>query len=156
MHRKFLWFVTIISFAIIAVPGQNGNGYPNAKKVDQVDDYHGVKVSDPYRWMEDQKSAEMTAWMKGQSDYTRSYLDRLPARAELLKRISELNDAGVRVSGIRRAGNLYFYYRLAPGDNDQKLHQNSWIYESGSFGAQSYQTCEQSRIQFGGGSNRRL
>jgi prolyl oligopeptidase len=72
--------------------------------------------------MEDQKSAEMTAWMKGQSDYTRSYLDRLPARAELLKRISELNDAGVRVSGIRRAGNLYFYYRLAPGDNDQKLY----------------------------------
>ena len=74
MHRKFLWFVTIISFAIIAVPGQNGNGYPNAKKVDQVDDYHGVKVSDPYRWMEDTKSADTQTWIEQQNKITDAYL----------------------------------------------------------------------------------
>jgi len=77
--------------------------------------YFGTKIVDPYRWMEDSKSAETAAWMKAQADYTRAYLDRLPIRAQLLKRFEELSETGVRVSGVQRAANLYFYYRLAPG-----------------------------------------
>jgi len=119
---KRIVVLTVIIAAVLVFRVTAQISQPKAESHEVTDEYFGQKIVDPYRWMEDQKSAEMTAWMKGQSDYTRSYLDRLPARAELLKRISELNDAGVRVSGIRRAGNLYFYYRLAPGDNDQKLY----------------------------------
>jgi prolyl oligopeptidase len=111
---KRIVVLTVIIAAVLAFRVTAQISQPKAESHEVTDEYFGQKIVDPYRWMEDQKSAEMTAWMKGQSDYTRSYLDRLPARAELLKRISELNDAGVRVSGIRRAGNLYFYYRLAP------------------------------------------
>src|SRR5205085_11831492 len=79
-------------------------------------------IVDPYRWMEDSKSAETAGWMKGQSDYTRSYLNRLPLRADLLKRLDALSETGVRVSGVQRAGTMYFYYRVAPGENDRRLY----------------------------------
>jgi len=81
-----------------------------------------MKIVDPYRWMEDAKSPETAAWMRGQADYTRAYLDRLPMRAQLLKRFEELSETGVRVSGVQRAGNFYFYYRVAPGENDRRLY----------------------------------
>jgi len=81
-----------------------------------------MKIVDPYRWIEDAKSPETAAWMKGQADYTRAYLDRLPMRAQLLKRFEELSETGVRVSGVQRAGNFYFYYRVAPGENDRRLY----------------------------------
>jgi prolyl oligopeptidase len=98
------------------------NGQPVAPVHEVTDDYFGQKIVDPYRWMEDAKSQEMVAWMKAQADYTRAYLDRLPMRRELLDRITKLSDAGVNVYAIERRGELYFYYRLAPGENDAKLY----------------------------------
>lgn len=99
---------------------QAQEGPPKAPVREVTDTYFGQKITDPYRWMEDSKSPDMLAWMKLQSDYTRAYLDRLPIRQELLKRLSDLSEAGVRISGIQRAGNLYFYYRLAPGENEKR------------------------------------
>jgi len=98
------------------------NGPPKAPIHEVTDTYFGQKVVDPYRWMEDAKSPETAEWMKAQADYSRAYLDRLPMRTQLLKRLEELSETGVRVSGVQRAGNLYFYYRLAPGENDRRLY----------------------------------
>ena len=98
------------------------NGPPKAAVHEVTDTDFGQSVVDPYRWMEDAKSAETAAWMKAQADYSRAYLDRLPMRAQLLKRFEELSETGVRVSGVQRAGNLYFYYRQAPGENDRRLY----------------------------------
>jgi len=95
---------------------------PKAAIHEVTDTYFGIKIVDPYRWMEDAKSPETAAWMRGQADYTRAYLDRLPMRAQLLKRFEELSETGVRVSGVQRAGNFYFYYRVAPGENDRRLY----------------------------------
>ena len=95
---------------------------PKAAIHEVTDTYFGMKIVDPYRWMEDAKSPETAAWMRGQADYTRAYLDRLPMRAQLLKRFEELSETGVRVSGVQRAGNFYFYYRVAPGENDRRLY----------------------------------
>ena len=95
---------------------------PVAPVREVTDNYFGQRIVDPYRWMEDSKSPEMVAWMKGQSDYTRAYLDRLPMRQELLERITKLSNAGVEVHRVQHRGILYFYYRLAPGENDRKLY----------------------------------
>jgi prolyl oligopeptidase len=97
------------------------DGPPKAPVHEVTDTYFGQKIVDPYRWMEDSKSPETTAWMKAQADYSRAYLDRVPLRAQLLKRLEELSDTGVRVFGIQRGGNSYFYYRRAPGENDNRL-----------------------------------
>jgi hypothetical protein len=54
--------------------------YPTSKKVDVTDDYHGTKVSDPYRWLENDTTAETGAWVKAQNKVTFDYLDQIPYR----------------------------------------------------------------------------
>lgn len=73
-----------ISFA------QNKIQYPQTKKGETVDVYFETKVSDPYRWLEDDKSAETGAWVKAQNEVAYSYLDKIPFREELKKRMETL------------------------------------------------------------------
>jgi len=116
--RRLMACVCAIAFATLAFAQPS----PPKARVDNVtDEYFGHKVVDPYRWMEDLNAPEMAAWMKAQGDYTRAYLDGLPMHGELLDHIGELSRAGVIVSEVTRAGGMYFYYRLAPDDNDHKL-----------------------------------
>ncbi|HVY71413.1 MAG TPA: prolyl oligopeptidase family serine peptidase [Verrucomicrobiae bacterium] len=64
--------------------------YPVTAKVSQVDDYHGVKVPDPYRWLEDDNSAETKAWVEAQNRVTFGYLEKIPARAAIKQRLTKL------------------------------------------------------------------
>src|ERR1700685_2039861 len=64
--------------------------YPPARRGTQVDEYHGVKVADPYRWMEDIDSAETRAWVAAESTLSRRYLDAIPGRAQLVARLREI------------------------------------------------------------------
>lgn len=64
--------------------------YPIAKKVDQIDDYHGTKISDPYRWLEDNNSIETADWVEAQNNITNEYLSKIPFRDALKKRLTEL------------------------------------------------------------------
>jgi prolyl oligopeptidase len=64
--------------------------YPNTRKSDQVDDYHGTKVADPYRWLEDDNSAETAAWVKAENDVTNAYFARIPYRAQVKQRLEQL------------------------------------------------------------------
>ena len=59
--------------------------YPETKKIEVVDDYNGVKVTDPYRWLEDDRSEETKAWVTEQNKVTFGYLDKIPYRADWLK-----------------------------------------------------------------------
>lgn len=123
MARRFLKLTAVFAALIFCLPTALAqDGPPKAAVHEVTDTYFGTRVIDPYRWMEDAKSPEMVAWMKAQADYSRSYLDRLPLRNQLLKRLEELSETGVRVSGVQRAGNFFFYYRLAPGENDRRIY----------------------------------
>src|ERR1700680_2366681 len=64
--------------------------YPVAKKVDIVDDYHGIKVADPYRWLEDSDSLETVAWVAAENRITMTYLDSIPARSRIKERLTTL------------------------------------------------------------------
>jgi prolyl oligopeptidase len=64
--------------------------YPETRRSDQVDVYHGVSVADPYRWLEDDNSAETKAWVKAQNAVTDRYLERMPQRAPVKKLYTEL------------------------------------------------------------------
>ncbi|HEY2101950.1 MAG TPA: prolyl oligopeptidase family serine peptidase [Chthoniobacterales bacterium] len=66
--------------------------YPNARKADQMDDYHGVKVADPYRWLEDPDSPESRAWIDAENKVTFDFLNKIPERDAIKKRITELWD----------------------------------------------------------------
>jgi prolyl oligopeptidase len=64
--------------------------YPATRKVDQVDDYHGTLIADPFRWLEDDTSAETKAWVEAQNRVTFGYLDRIPYRDALKARLTDL------------------------------------------------------------------
>ena len=64
--------------------------YPETAKVNQVDNYHGTQVADPYRWLEDDRSAETAQWVKAQNTLTFDYLEKIPYRNTLKKRIEQV------------------------------------------------------------------
>ena len=64
--------------------------YPKTKTVDTIDTYFGVEVSDPYRWLEDDRSPETEAWVKTQNKTTNSYLNKIPFKKALKERLTEL------------------------------------------------------------------
>jgi prolyl oligopeptidase len=119
-NLKFIVCLLVLSVFSLSAAAQDKPPVAPVKEI--TDDYFGTKIVDPYRWMEDGKSAELAGWMKAQNDYTRALLDKLPVREAILKRLNELSETGVNVGGIKRAGNLYFYYRLAAGENNRKLY----------------------------------
>ena len=64
--------------------------YPETKKVNQSDVYFGTPVQDPYRWLEDDNSAETKAWVQQQNAVTQEYLSRIPFREQVKNRLSEM------------------------------------------------------------------
>jgi prolyl oligopeptidase len=64
--------------------------YPRAAKVDQTDTYHGTKVADPYRRLEDDNSAETKAWVEAENKVTFDFLDKVPQREAIKRRLTEL------------------------------------------------------------------
>jgi prolyl oligopeptidase len=84
--------------------------YPETRKADVVDDYHGVKVADPYRWLEDDNSAETKAWVEAQNKVTFGYLAQIPARERIRQRLTELWDFE-RFGVPSRRGDRYVFWR---------------------------------------------
>lgn len=83
--------------------------YPKAHKDNTVDVYFGEKVADPYRWLEDDMSAQTAEWVDAENDVTRKYLDNIPMRKNILKRLKET--ANYEKIGIpfKRQGKWYVY-----------------------------------------------
>ena len=84
-----------LSFTLLAGPARAEEPklrYPDAKKVDQVDTYHGTSVPDPYRWLETdvRKSPEVAAWVEAENKVTDDYLKSIPERDAIKKRLTEL------------------------------------------------------------------
>jgi prolyl oligopeptidase len=82
--------------------------YPPTRVSEAVDVLHGVRVADPYRWLEDGASEEVQQWAQAQNAFTRAWLDRLPEREALRKRFRELYDIE-RVWPPLRRGSRYFW-----------------------------------------------
>jgi len=64
--------------------------YPHTKKIEFSDTYHGLKVPDPYRWLEDDNSAETKEWVKSENEVTRAYLDAIPFRNNIRERLEKI------------------------------------------------------------------
>ena len=84
--------------------------YPETRKTDQADDYFGQKVADPYRWLEDDNSAETAAWVEAQNKVTFDYLAKIPAREPLKTRLTTLWNFE-RYGVPSREGEFYIFAR---------------------------------------------
>jgi prolyl oligopeptidase len=95
--------------------------YPQSKRVDQVDDYFGEKVADPYRWLEQLDSPETKAWIEAQNKVSFPYLEKIPQRAAYKERLTQLwnyERFGMPVKG----GSRYFYTRNDGLQNQSVLY----------------------------------
>ena len=84
--------------------------YPNARRADQTDDYHGTVVTDPYRWLEDPDSPETHLWIEAENALTFDFLAQIPARGPIEKRLTTLWDYE-RFGMPYLQGGRYFYGR---------------------------------------------
>jgi len=80
----------LVALAATALSAQSPLSYPATRKADVVDDYFGTKVADPYRWLEDDHSAETKAWVEAQNQVTQAYLSGIPERKAIEARITKL------------------------------------------------------------------
>ena len=83
--------------------------YPKAAKDGTVDEYFGEKVSDPYRWLENDTSAQTAAWVEAENKVTNAYLQKIPFREKLLKRLIELSSYERIGAPFKQNGKWYFY-----------------------------------------------
>ncbi len=83
--------------------------YPQTMRDDTVDDYFGVKVADPYRWLENDTSAQTAAWVEAENRVTQAFLQKIPQRAKLAKRLKEVANYEKIGLPAEHNGKWYFY-----------------------------------------------
>ncbi len=95
--------------------------YPKTRKVDTVTDYFGTKVADPYRWLEDDTSAETAEWVKEENSVTQGYLSKITFRDSLKKRLTQLYHYE-KYSVPFTKGNYVFFYKNNGSQNQSVLY----------------------------------
>src|SRR5512146_745043 len=106
--RMLIIFAALTGLFALTLYAQQKFNYPDAKKVGQVDDYHGVKVPDPYRWLEDPDSPDSRAWIEAENKLTFGYLEQIPERKAIHDRLTELWNYE-RFSVPAQLSGRYFY-----------------------------------------------
>jgi prolyl oligopeptidase len=109
-HLPKLATLAVFAFALAVQTPMSAQQiqYPKTRKVDHVDAYHGVKVADPYRWLEDDRSAETAEWVKEQNKVTFAYLEKIPYRAKIKERLEKLYNYPKYGSPSRKGENFFF------------------------------------------------
>jgi prolyl oligopeptidase len=98
------------------------NEAPPYSPIELVTDLlHGVAVTDPYRWLEDQDSPQTRAWLATQTNYARSYLSAIPGRGRVKERVRELLDIETYDS-VQKAGSRYFFRKRVVGQEQPCIY----------------------------------
>lgn len=95
--------------------------YPHTAKVEQSDNYHGVEIKDPYRWLENPDSESTIAWVKAQNEVTTSYLESITGRDKIQQRLTQLWNYEKYGSPFKR-GQRYFYFKNDGLQNQSVLY----------------------------------
>jgi prolyl oligopeptidase len=99
--------------------------YPETKKVDQIDDYFGTLVADPYRWLEDDNAEDVKQWVEAQNAVTFGYLEQIPFREKIRSRLTEIYNYP-RYSSPFRVGEYYLFTK-----NDGLQNQSVYYIQKG-------------------------
>jgi len=119
-----VWFFAGILFSMTTLLADEKRlSYPKTKRIEHFDDYHGVKVADPYHWLEEdvRKSPEVAEWVAEQNKLPFAYLHAIPQRQAILQRLTELWNYE-RYSPPFKAGGRYFYTKNDGLQNQSVLY----------------------------------
>ncbi len=120
------FFLIIFALMLIQCQEPFRLEYPETQKVDVVDNYFGVEVPDPYRWLEDDNSPETKAWVEAQNKVTFGYLERIPFRTKIQERLTDIWDFE-RYSTPFWKGDYYFFYKNDGMQNQSVLYVREGI-----------------------------
>jgi prolyl oligopeptidase len=126
---KNLLSIILISFVMGCTQQQTFN-YPETRKGDVVDNYHGTEVPDPYRWLEDDTSEETAAWVKAENEVTFAYLESIPFRDALKERMTEIWNYP-KMGTPFKEGDLYFYSYNSGLQNQSIIYMKKDLEEDG-------------------------
>ncbi|MGL4422246.1 MAG: S9 family peptidase, partial [Gemmataceae bacterium] len=110
MRSIMMASLVVGAFAPLGFAQESKVKYPETRRVEHVDEYHGTKVPDPYRWLEDdaRNSKEVADWVKAQNDITNAYLASIPQRETIKNRITELWNYEKVSAPTKVASRLFF------------------------------------------------
>lgn len=128
MQRHLLTAIVMIATSNL-VCAQSKINYPPTRKVEVVDNYHGTQVADPYRWLEDVESDETARWVAAQNKLTFEFINAIPERTAIHKRLTELWNYERFGHPIERKGKYYFTH------NDGLQNQSPIYVADGLMGA---------------------
>ncbi len=123
MSRWILTAGAVALAATLSAEEEKGLKYPETKRGSLVEKLHGTDVPDPYRWLEDdvRKSKDVAEWVEAQNKVTFGYLEKIPARNLLQKRLTDLWNYE-RYSAPFKEGGRYFYFRNDGLQNQSVLY----------------------------------
>jgi prolyl oligopeptidase len=124
MHR----YTLIISLSLLAIVAATSDAqtqspplaYPAAARGTQVDDYHGVSIADPYRWLEDTDAPATKAWVEAENRLSDGFLAAIPERANIKYRLTQLWNYA-RYGAPFKEGGRYFYFENTGLQNQSVL-----------------------------------
>jgi prolyl oligopeptidase len=119
-NLKYLLIITAIIMLQSCAQKPKIN-YPETRKTEVTDDYHGTKIADPYRWLENDTSTETGAWVKAENEVTSAYLSKIPFREQLKNRLTELWNYP-KYGVTFKEGNRYFYFKNDGMQNQSILY----------------------------------
>jgi prolyl oligopeptidase len=100
--------------------------YPETKKTDVKEDYHGTTVADPYRWLEDDNSEETKKWVQAQNEVTNAYLSSIPDREKVKKRLEELWNYP-RYGSPSKKGEYYYFSKNDGLQNQSVIYRQKGL-----------------------------
>jgi len=131
MERSIVRPGIVAAFTLIMTAcGSSTLDYPETRKGDQVDDYFGTEVADPYRWLEDDTSAETAAWVEAQNQVTNAYLAGVAGRDAIRSRLTSLWNYE-RFGVPERQGDLYVYSRNDGLQNQSVVYKTADLHRDG-------------------------
>ena len=117
------------SFLLLALLSATASAqmiYPTTRKVDHVDEYHGTKVTDAYRWLEDDRSAETGAWVKAQNEVTFAYLNKIPFKGKIFSDLEKAYNYP-KYSAPRKKGEYFYFYKNDGLQNQSVLYRQKGL-----------------------------
>jgi prolyl oligopeptidase len=131
MFRKAFSLVAVCAILASAVAAQKFD-YPQPRRADQVDDFHGVKVADPYRWMEETDSAETRSWIDAENKLTQSYISTIPQREAIKNRLTEIWNYERYGAPSKIAPGFYLFSKNTGLQNQSVLYRAKSIDDPGA------------------------
>jgi prolyl oligopeptidase len=128
LYPRKAGFILLFMFTVSMLQAQQIR-YPQTRKTDQQDNYHGTTVKDPYRWLETDTAEEVKSWVEAQNAVTFDYLKKIPFRDKFKTRLTEIFNYE-RFSAPGRVGEYYFFSK-----NDGLQNQSVIYYQKGIDGA---------------------